>query len=139
MLNPKSGKRVSYPTEVGMASVESPVVRRGRVRSMGRLNLCGCRQKRGVTLEQIAESTKISMRFLRAIEDEEFEKLPGGIFSTSYLRQYASEIGFDESELLSRYNEVMFPPSPLETARTGEAPKGLLGRWLGLAAPVQRP
>ena len=139
MLNPKSCKRVSYPTEVGMASVESPVVRRGRVCSTGRLNLCGCRQKRGVTLEQIAENTKISMRFLRAIEDEDFEKLPGGIFSTSYLRQYASQIGFDESELLSHYNEVMFPPPQFETEKTSEAPRGLLERWLGLAAPVQRP
>lgn len=122
-----------------MASLESPVVRRGRVCSIGRLNLCGCRQKRGVTLEQIAENTKISMRFLRAIEDEEFEKLPGGIFSTSYLRQYASEIGFDESELLGHYNEVMFPAPRLEAAQSGEASRGLLGRWLGLAAPVQRP
>ena len=137
MLNPKSCKRVSYPTEVGMASVESPVVRRGRVCSIGRLNLCGCRQKRGMTLEQIAENTKISMRFLRAIEDEEFEKLPGGIFSTSYLRQYASQIGFDESELLGHYNEVMFPLAP-ETVSTGETSRGLLGRWLGLAA-TQRP
>jgi len=122
-----------------MASVESPVVRRGRVCSVVRLNLCGCRQKRGMTLEQIAENTKISMRFLRAIEDEEFEKLPGGIFSTSYLRQYASEIGFDESELLSHYNEVMCPAPLVETAKAAEAPRGLLGRWLGLVAPAQRP
>jgi len=122
-----------------MASVESPVVRRGRVCSAGRLNLCGCRQKRGVTLEQIAETTKISMRFLRAIEDEEFEKLPGGIFSTSYLRQYASEIGFDESELLSHYNEVMYPSSSPDSLTAGEPPRSLLGRWLGFATPMQRP
>jgi len=92
-----------------------------------------------VSLEKIAESTKISMRFLRAIEDEEFEKLPGGIFATSYLRQYASAIGFDESELLSHYNEVMCPPSPINTAKNGDASRGLLGRWLGLATPLQRP
>jgi len=122
-----------------MASVESPVVRHGRVRSITRLNLCGCRQKRGVTLEQIAEKTKISMRFLRAIEDEEFDKLPGGIFSTSYLRQYASHIGFDESELLSRYNDIMFPAAAPERVMPEEEPRGLLGRWLGLVAPMQRP
>ncbi|MGH9667045.1 MAG: helix-turn-helix domain-containing protein, partial [Bryobacteraceae bacterium] len=56
------------------------------------------------SLEQIAESTKISIRFLRAIEDEDFEKLPGGIFNTSYLRQYAAAIGFDESDLLAQYH-----------------------------------
>lgn len=61
------------------------------------------RQRAGVSLEQIAERTKISIRFLQAIECEEFEKLPGGIFATSYLRQYAAAAGMDESVVLERY------------------------------------
>ena len=67
------------------------------------LGLCGLRQKRGVSLEQIAEKTKISIRFLRAIESEEFEKLPGGLFTTSYIRQYAAAVGLDEAELITQY------------------------------------
>ena len=63
-----------------------------RFSAAGHLNLSVCREKRGVTLEQIAERTKISMRFLRAIEEGEYVKLPGGIFATSYLRQYAAVI-----------------------------------------------
>jgi len=120
-----------------MARAESLPVRRGRASRGARLNLGGCRQKIGMTLEQIAENTKISMRFLRAIEDEEFEKLPGGIFSTSYLRQYASQIGFDEAELLSHYKQVMFPPAAPAPLKDSDAQRGLLGRWL--TAPVQRP
>ncbi|MBI4875880.1 MAG: helix-turn-helix domain-containing protein [Acidobacteria bacterium] len=74
-----------------------------RSSSARRLNLPEARVRAGRTLEQIANNTKISMRFLRAIEDEEFERLPGGIFSTSYIRQYAMEIGADPSELLATY------------------------------------
>ena|SRR6266542_5726128 len=69
----------------------------------GTLSLAAIRSSRGITLEQIAESTKISTRSLRAIEDGEFKKLPGGIYNTSYIKQYARAIGFDESELLAFY------------------------------------
>jgi cytoskeletal protein RodZ len=67
------------------------------------LKLEEIRKRRGVSLEQISDRTKISTRFLRAIETEEFEKLPGGVFNTSYIRQYASAIGFSEEELLGKY------------------------------------
>jgi cytoskeletal protein RodZ len=43
------------------------------------------------------------MRSLKAIECGEFKKLPGGIYNTSYIRQYAKAIDFDESELLAFY------------------------------------
>jgi cytoskeletal protein RodZ len=71
------------------------------------LQLAVHRMKKGVTLEQIAEATKISRPFLRAIEAEEFEKLPGGIFSRSYIRQYAAAVCFDEEELLACYRSRM--------------------------------
>jgi cytoskeletal protein RodZ len=61
------------------------------------------RKRCGVSLEQISNRTKIGTQFLRAIETEEFEKLPGGVFSTSYIRQYAAAIGFSELELLGQY------------------------------------
>lgn len=61
------------------------------------------RKRAGVSLEAISERTKICTRYLRAIESEEFEKLPGGVFSTSYIRQYASAIGFAEDKLLELY------------------------------------
>jgi cytoskeletal protein RodZ len=73
------------------------------------LNLATFRLKKGISLEQIAEATKISIRFLRAIENEEFEKLPGGIFNTSYLRQYAAATGLEESRLLAHYDLHMHP------------------------------
>jgi cytoskeletal protein RodZ len=67
------------------------------------LRLEEIRKRRGVSLEQISDATKISTRFLRAIETEEFEKLPGGVFNTNYIRQYATAIDFAEDQLLNQY------------------------------------
>jgi len=70
------------------------------------LGLASIRRNRGLSLEQIAQSTKISVRSLQAIEEGEFKKLPGGIYNTSYIRQYARAIEFDESELLAYYHST---------------------------------
>lgn len=69
------------------------------------LQLADLRSRRGVTLEEIRESTKIGLFFLRAIEDGEYHKLPGGIYATSYIRQYARAAGVDESALLQNYQQ----------------------------------
>ena len=103
-----------------------------------RLNLSRLRKKAGVSIEQIADSTKISLRFLRAIEAEEFEKLPGGIFSTSYLRQYAAAIGYDEAELLSHFDRKMNPQPVLEARQPEGGSRKFLDRWLRIPAQAQR-
>ena len=103
------------------------------------LDLIRSRKRAGISLEQIAEGTKISLRFLRAIEAEEFDKLPGGIFTTSYLRQYAAAIGYDATELLAQYDRKMNPPpSPHDTHRDNNAGRGLLDRWLRVPAQAQQ-
>lgn len=77
------------------------------------LELPGRRQAAGVSLRQIVDSTKISLRFLEAIEFEQFEVLPGGIFGTSYIRQYAAAIGIDPAPLLDLYRRKLgLTPSP---------------------------
>jgi len=68
------------------------------------LGLASIRRNRGLSLEQISQNTKISVRALQAIEEGQFKKLPGGIYNTSYIRQYARAIEFDESELLAYYH-----------------------------------
>src|ERR1044071_6986752 len=69
------------------------------------LPLSTIRQNRGISLQQIADSTKISVRSLQAIEEGDFRKLPGGIYNTSYIRQYARAIAVDERELIAVYEE----------------------------------
>ncbi len=71
------------------------------------LGLATIRSNRGISLKQIAESTKISVRSLEAIERGEFRNLPGGIYSTSYIRQYAQAIDYDEAAILAAYHLEM--------------------------------
>lgn len=82
------------------------------------LGLTTIRQNRGISLAQIAESTKISIRSLEAIERGEFSKLPGGIYNTSYIRQYARAIDYDESALLSYYHQSTGNAPQSETDKT---------------------
>ena len=105
-----------------------------------RLNLSRLREKNGISLEQIANQTKISIGFLRAIEAEEFEKLPGGLFATSYLRQYAALAGIDESDLLSQYSLRTGPSkdAPVPRKKPGSETRTWFGRWLGIAADTPR-
>ena len=71
------------------------------------MGLATIRRNRGISLEQIADSTKISVRSLQAIEQGEFRKLPGGIYNTSYIRQYARAIDYDETAILAVYHREM--------------------------------
>jgi len=73
------------------------------------LNLAQARRNRGLSLEHIAEVTKISVRFLEAIEAEDFHKLPGGVYAVSYVRQYAKFVGCDEGLLLERCTRISNP------------------------------
>jgi cytoskeleton protein RodZ len=67
------------------------------------LGLATIRKNRGITLEQIAGETKIGLRTLEAIECGDFRKLPGGIYDTNYIRQYARAIDYDAATILECY------------------------------------
>jgi cytoskeletal protein RodZ len=56
------------------------------------------REERGVTLRQIADATKISVGALEALERNDISRLPGGIFSRSFVRSYALEVGLDPEQ-----------------------------------------
>jgi cytoskeleton protein RodZ len=62
------------------------------------------REMRGVSLEEISESTKIGTRSLKAIEDNEFDKLPGGIFNKGFVRAYSKFLGLDEDETVADFD-----------------------------------
>jgi cytoskeleton protein RodZ len=61
------------------------------------------RQTKGISLEQISNVTKLRVATLQAIEDGDFDALPGGIYNISYIRQYARAIDADESHLIQLY------------------------------------
>lgn len=61
------------------------------------------REKKGITLDDISLSTKIGTRLLRALEDEHFDQLPGGIFNKGFVRAYARHLGLDEDQAVTDY------------------------------------
>ncbi len=64
------------------------------------------RELRGISLREIADSTRISLRFLEAIEEDTFDLIPGAFFVRAILRSYARSIGIDEHQVLNRYQEI---------------------------------
>ena len=94
------------------------------------LSLASVRERTGITFEEIAQSTRIAPHYLRAIEAEEFAKLPSGVYALSYIRQYARAIGYSETALLDHYRACRAAepppidagqPRPHVTTRFGEA------------------
>jgi cytoskeleton protein RodZ len=70
------------------------------------------REMRGVSLEEIASVTKIGTRLLRALEEENFDQLPGGIFNKSYVRAYCKCVGLDEEKGVADYLEASGETAP---------------------------
>ena len=76
------------------------------------------REALGVSLRDVSEQTRITMRHLEAIEADEYKHLPGGIFNKSFIKSYARHVRFDEARALELY---------ARTARErGEAPDEVL-------------
>ena len=71
------------------------------------------RELRGISLDQIATATKISTRMLKAIEDEKFDLLPGGIFNKGFIRAYAKFLGLDEEQTVADYVAATGPEEPI--------------------------
>src|SRR5436305_4417609 len=71
---------------------------------------------REVSPNEIVVATRISQRFLEALENEQWEKLPGGIFNRGFVRAIARYLGLDEENLLAEYDlargdQVPEPPA----------------------------
>jgi cytoskeleton protein RodZ len=61
------------------------------------------RQRRRISLEAISEGTKVPTRHLRALEQEEYTQLPGGVFNKGIVRSYCRHLGLDEREWLEKF------------------------------------
>jgi len=98
------------------------------------LGLATIRRNRGISLEQIAESTKISVRALMAVEQGDFAKLPGGIYNTNYIRQYARAIDYDEERLLECYHNATQKPGSNDAKAPSK--KKAFFHYLSAASPI---
>ena len=86
------------------------------------------RERRGVSLRQIAANTKISVAALEALERNDVSRLPGGIFSRAFVRSYAIEVGLDPDEtvreFLARFHGQSQAPPPSDPDDAAGAPAG---------------
>lgn len=77
------------------------------------------REMREVSLQEVTAATRIGRRFLEALENEDWGKLPGGVFNRGFVRAVARYLGLDEEGLLSEYDlargeQKIEAPAPYE-------------------------
>ena len=71
------------------------------------------REMRGVTLEEVSGATRIATRFLKAIEDEQWDQLPGGVFNRGFVRAVARYLGLDEENIVAEYTLAVGDRQPV--------------------------
>lgn len=86
------------------------------------------RELREVTLEEITSATRIGPRFLEALENEDWEKLPGGVFNRGFVRSVARFLGLDEEALLGDYDMAIGAQVPV-AGENPEEKKSPQSRW----------
>ncbi len=79
------------------------------------------REMRGVTLEEISAATRIAERFLKAIENDQWDQLPGGVFNRGFVRAMARYLGLDEENIVAEYT-VAVGDRPTVPVWTGSPP-----------------
>ena len=105
------------------------------------------RQRRSVSLEDISQTTKVTVRNLQALESDSFDKLPGGILSKGIVRSYVRCLGLDEGEWVARFLDAsgqLSTPDPaaendwatfalgVSTHRVAPDPPDTRLRWAGV-------
>jgi cytoskeletal protein RodZ len=102
----------------------------------GKLRLA--RERRGVSLRQISATTKISIAALEALERNDISKLPGGIFSRSFVRSYATEVGLDPDETVHEFLDRFHsnPATAIPTSATASEAESVFDAQQQLAGVV---
>src|SRR5882724_9720048 len=91
------------------------------------------RELREVSMEELTKATRISARFVQALENEDWAKLPGGVFGHGFVRTIARYLGLNEEALLGEYDSARAehsPAPPLKPEERIPSPP----KWLPAAA-----
>ncbi|MCM2281484.1 MAG: helix-turn-helix domain-containing protein, partial [Bdellovibrionaceae bacterium] len=81
------------------------------------------RERKGITLNEVALATKINVKVLTAIEEGDSDRLPTKTFLRGFVRSYARYLGLDEEAILSSFYEEMGSTKPKLNVQNPEAPK----------------
>lgn len=88
------------------------------------------RERRGISLDDVAVSTRISLRHLSALEEDRFRELPGGVFSRGIVRSYAQCCGLEPDGTVKNFLEAM--------RASGVSPEQKDDDWVEFAEAVRR-
>lgn len=91
------------------------------------------REQRGIALEEVADTTRIPMKTLEAMETGRFDALPGETFVKGFLRSYAVAVGVKPEDVLSRYGMELRARDVQPLAVRLSTPPAPRGRRFGLA------
>jgi transcriptional regulator with XRE-family HTH domain len=92
------------------------------------------REMRGVSLDEISAATRISTRFLEAIEKDQWDQLPGGVFNRGFIRSIARFLGLDEDSLVAEY--ALGTTSAASAHVSSHRPTEMPRNWRPAAAAV---
>lgn len=96
-----------------MVSVRGCLTQLGMIMGQVGDRLRQAREAQGLTLEQVEEITKIRRRYLQALEEEEYDQLPGEVFVRGFLRNYSQALGLDADEILTAAGRQAVDPLAL--------------------------
>ncbi len=88
------------------------------------------RERRGISLDDVAVSTRVALRHLHALEDDRFTELPGGVFNRGIVRSYAQRCGLDADRILGSFQAALLA-SGVRTEEPEDA-------WVELVEAVDR-
>jgi transcriptional regulator with XRE-family HTH domain len=101
-------------------------------------SLRDARIRQGLQLADVERATKIRARYLAALENDDFEALPGPAYARGFLRSYADYLGLEAQRFVDEYHSRFAPPDEAPTVAPArvERPRFAAGRWLAAAGIV---
>lgn len=97
------------------------------------------RLRRGLSEKEVADRLHITMHYVKALEANQFERLPGAVFAKGYIKNYAALLNLDASELIPLYEEISRTQSAVTESDLGKSPGRKLDRnkfWLVVSVLV---
>jgi cytoskeleton protein RodZ len=92
------------------------------------------RLARGITLEQMQQRTRIRLSYLQAIEENQWNRLPGPVYVKAFLRHYARLVGLDEKRIINSYDKIIQPNQEPESRKKAKRKVSVNGLVLLLSA-----
>jgi cytoskeletal protein RodZ len=97
------------------------------------------RERQGLSIDSLAQATKIKARILHAIERNAFDQVPAGVYTRGFLRTFAREVGLDPEEIISAYLAELRARDATQSPASGSVTADATVEAAGAPAEVKSP